>query len=373
MGLPERLLAWRNRLLASPRFQRWAASFPLTRAVARRQSRAVFDLLAGFIYSQVLLACVRLQLLEFLLREGPQSASAIAARTGLTASATGRLLDAAVSLKLIAVLRDGRFVLGELGAPIAGNTAIQSMVEHHALVYADLRDPVALLRGAAGETSLSRYWAYAATPNPSELADDHVGAYSDLMSASQPLVAGEILDAFDFTRHRCLLDVGGGQGTFLMTVAARHPALQLMLFDLPAVAQRATERFADAGLANRAWAVGGDFFSDALPCGADLISLVRVLHDHDDHRVMALLSATWEALPEGGTLLIAEPLSGVDGAEPVGDAYFGFYLLAMGSGRARSVQTLTGMLLETGFTRPRVVPTRLPLQTSLILAKKITR
>ena len=86
-------------------------------------------------------------------------------------------------------------------------------------------DPVALLRGAAGETSLSRYWAYAATPNPSELADDHVGAYSDLMSASQPLVAGEILDAFDFTRHRCLLDVGGGQGTFLMTVAARHPAL----------------------------------------------------------------------------------------------------------------------------------------------------
>ena len=58
-GWADRFYAWRNGLIRSPRFQRWAASFPLTRPVARRKANALFDLVAGFVYSQVLLACVR--------------------------------------------------------------------------------------------------------------------------------------------------------------------------------------------------------------------------------------------------------------------------------------------------------------------------
>ena len=56
----------RDRLLASRRFQRWAAAFPLTRPIARRRARALFDLCAGFVYSQVLFACVRLKLFDAL-------------------------------------------------------------------------------------------------------------------------------------------------------------------------------------------------------------------------------------------------------------------------------------------------------------------
>ena len=47
---------------------------------------------------------------------------------------------------------DGRFGLGALGAALVGNPGIAAMVEHHALLYADLRDPVALLRGERGAT-----------------------------------------------------------------------------------------------------------------------------------------------------------------------------------------------------------------------------
>ncbi|MCC7280468.1 MAG: methyltransferase, partial [Chromatiaceae bacterium] len=50
----------RNRLLASPAFQRWAVDFPLTRPIAQRRARALFDVTAGFVYSQILFACVRL-------------------------------------------------------------------------------------------------------------------------------------------------------------------------------------------------------------------------------------------------------------------------------------------------------------------------
>ncbi len=53
-------------LLRIPRFQRWAAASPLTRVVARRRAKALFDLCAGFVYSQILLACVRLRLFEIL-------------------------------------------------------------------------------------------------------------------------------------------------------------------------------------------------------------------------------------------------------------------------------------------------------------------
>ena len=109
-----------------------------------------------------------------------------------------------------------------------------------------------------------------------------------------------------------------------------------MLFDLPAVADRARTRFAAAGLSHRAEAIGGDFLSQSLPDGADIVSLVRVIHDHDDAAALALLRNVRRALPRDGTLLIAEPMADTAGAEAVGNAYFGFYLLAMGSGRPRT-------------------------------------
>ena len=68
-----------------------------------------------------------------------------------------------------------------------------------------------------------------------------------LMAASQPLIAQEVLNSYPIHRHRCLLDVGGGEGVFLAAVAARAPPLRLMLLDLPAVAERARARLADAG------------------------------------------------------------------------------------------------------------------------------
>ncbi len=194
-------------------------------------------------------------------------------------------------------------------------------------------------------------------------------SYTALMAASQPLVAGEVLDAYRLDRHRCLLDVGGGDGTFLAAAAARAPGLRLVLFDLPPVAERASERFAAQRLAGRATAVGGDFLRDSLPRGADIVSLVRILHDHDDDSALALLRAVRCALPEDGTLLVAEPMSGTRGAEPIGDAYFGFYLLAMGRGRPRTPGEIRALLREAGFARSHLVPTHTPLLTRLIVAR----
>ncbi len=331
--------------------------------MARRRARALFDLCSGFIYSQILLACVQLDVFERLAR-GPMPAEALG--LDLPPAAVERLLAAAGSLGLVE--RRGRaWGLGSLGAAMVGNPAVAAMVKHHGALYADLADPVRLLREGRG--TLAGLWGYAGTGAPSALGGEQVAAYSELMAASQPLVAAEILDAYDVRRHRLLLDVGGGDGRFLVAAAARAPALQVMLFDLPAVVARAGARFAEAGIAGRAQVRGGDMMRDALPRGADLISLVRVVHDHDDPAAMTLLRAVRAALPPGGTLLLAEPMAGVRGAETVGDAYFGMYLLAMGSGRARTPRLLRRMLLDAGFRSARRRRTATPLQTGLIVAR----
>jgi demethylspheroidene O-methyltransferase len=372
-GLPridewiDRLRATRDHLLASPRFRRWAAGFPLTRPIARKRSRELFDLCAGFVYSQVLLACVRLRLFDAV-ADRPRTSAELARRLALPPESTERLLRAALSLRLLERRGDDRFGLGPLGAALVDNPAVAAMVEHHTMLYADLRDPVALLRGGT-RTELAQYWPYAATERPADLATDQVAAYTALMAASQPMVAEEILAAYPLNRHRRLLDVGGGDGTFLTHAAEQAPDLQVILYDLPAVAQAATARFKAAGLDPRARAIGGDFLSNPLPIGADIVSLVRVMHDHDDGAALTILRAARQALDSEGTLLIAEPMAGAAGAEPVGDAYFAFYLLAMGHGRARTPAELTGLLNAAGFSRVRQIPTAMPLLTGLLVAR----
>ena len=351
----------------SSRFQRWAADFPLTRPIAQRRTRALFDLCAGFVFSQILLACVQLDLLG-ILGEAPRTEADLARRLELPGAATTRLLAAAVALRLVERRSGSRFGLGSLGAALLGNPAVAAMIEHHRLFYADLADPVALLRGER-QTELSRYWPYAGGDGAAGAGVSRAAPYTALMAASQALIAQDILDAYPVHRHRCLLDVGGGDGAFAAAAANRAKGLRLLSFDLPAVAEQAAQRFIVLGLADRAQAIGGNFQFEPLPRGADLVTLIRVVHDHDDTAALVLLRAVRLALLPDGVLLIAEPMAGTRGAEPVGDAYFGFYLFAMGRGRPRSCRELERLLYAAGFCHCRLVATRTPLLARVIIAR----
>jgi demethylspheroidene O-methyltransferase len=359
----------RNRILSDPNFQRWAARFPLTRFIARRRAAGLFDLCAGFVYSQVLYAAVTLGLFEAL-SAGAMTATELAPRLSLPLEATRRLLDAAASLRLVERRRQGRYDLGIHGAALLGNPAALAMIEHHALLYRDLADPVALLRRRQTRTELGKFWSYATPPTATATAAE-VAGYSRLMSRSLSLIADDILEAYPMSRHRCLLDVGGGEGAFLEAAGARAPTLALILFDLPPVAHRARERLENLDIARRTTVIGGDVLVDPLPVGADLVSLVRVIHDHEDPQALEILRASHRALPPGGVLLLAEPMARTSGAEPMGDAYFGFYLLAMGQGRPRTATQLRALLLEAGFDRVRNVKTRRPILCGLLVAERV--
>lgn len=329
--------------------------------------RALFDLTAGFVYSQVLYASIELHVLD-ILAEGPLETDVLARRLSLGAEPTERLLKAASALGLTSK-RGQRWALGMDGAALLGNPGAIAMIRHHALLYRDLADPVALLRGERNNTNLGLFWPYAShDENAARDGDDAVKAYSELMAESQQFVRDDICDAYDFGRHKRLLDIGGGEGVFACAVARRAPALDLVLFDLPAVAYRATTRFAAQGLSNRAVAVGGDIWHDPLPAGADVVTLVRVLHDHDDDHALALLIRIKAALAPGGTLVIAEPMSDGRYGRRAGDAYFGFYLLAMGSGRARTSREIMDLLKAAGFAHAKRRRMRRPLLAGMVIA-----
>jgi len=361
-------IALRNRWLSDPRFHRAALDFPLTRGIALRRVASLFDIVAGFIYSQTLDACIRLGLLE-ILANGPLTMADLAVRLDLPLDSADRLLAAAAALGLAEPLGPSRYALGGEGAALLGNPGLAQMITHHNQLYADLANAVALLRHPSGGGELARFWPYATTATPRVADAESVRAYSALMAATQPAVAADIFKAYPLRRHRRLMDVGGGSGAFLSLAGAHAPGLHLTLFDLPAVTEHARQRLDCAGLMGRAEIIGGDFLADPLPKGADLITLVRILHDHDDAGVARILRAAREALPADGALLVAEPMSAAPKPDRIADAYFGFYLLAMGRGRARTPARIMEMMREAGFRRARQLRTRTPSLLRVILAR----
>ena len=358
----------RNRVFADPRFQHWAARLPLIRRIARSRADAAFDLLAGFAYSQVLRAFVEGGLFD-ILQNGPLSAAAIAPRMGLSDDAALTLLRAGRPLLLSEEAVPGQWMLGEQGAVFASNAGVQAMVRHHRLLYADLADPLGLLRADRREpTALSQFWTYAGALHGSAERGTQTAEYSQLMAASQHFVAEEVLASVSFRGAERLLDVGGGHGAFLRHIAAAHPHLELGLFDLPEVVETGAQLLGAAVGAERVTTHPGNFFKDSIPEGYDMVSLVRILHDHDDAPAQGLLGTIRKSLAPGARLLIAEPMARIPGAEAMGEAFFGLYLWAMGSGRARSPAEIIAMLRAAGFARAQVIATAQPVNASIIIA-----
>lgn len=366
-GTPTWRAGWINRLVARPGFQSWASHFPLTRRQARRDGAALFDVVQGFVQSQVLMAVVELDLLRRL-RGGPQSAQALGLSTGIAADRMQVVLQAAAALGLVRRKRDGHFALARKGAALMGVPGLEAMIRHHKAFYADLADPVDLLRGPA-RTELSEFWPYVFGAR-GEIDPDVAATYSDLMAQSQRLVAEDTLRAVSLKDVRHLMDVGGGTGAFLEAVGVGYPTLKMTLFDLPQVTPGATARFAAAGMSARVALCAGSFRDDPLPRDADAISLIRVLYDHSDETVAALLKAVHDALPEGGRLIISEPMGGGAKPEAAGDIYFAFYTMAMQTGRVRSAEEIGGLCREAGFSDIASPRPRRAFVTRVLTARK---
>jgi 2,7-dihydroxy-5-methyl-1-naphthoate 7-O-methyltransferase len=162
--------------------------------------------------------------------------------------------------------------------------------------------------------------------------------------------AAQIAERLDWSRFPEVLDVGGGDGTLLAAILAAHPDVRGRVLDLPPTAAAAADRFARAGLDDRAGALPASFF-DPLPAGADAYVLSDILHDWNDDRAREILAGCRAAAAPDATVVVVEPVRG-QGAGTAID----LHLLMCFGGRERTVDQLAAMGADCGLALAEVVP-----------------
>jgi len=160
-----------------------------------------------------------------------------------------------------------------------------------------------------------------------------------------------VVAAFDLSRFRKLIDLGGASGHLAAAAQDRYPNLETAVFDLPAVAKLYPGTIA------------GDFFTDPLP-PADLYALSRILHDWSEPKIQKLLSKIYASLPPGGGLLIAERL-----LDPTNvPAHMqSLNMLVCTEGRERTTVEYEHLLKAAGFSSIEFRRTGVPLDTMLAI------
>jgi acetylserotonin N-methyltransferase len=162
------------------------------------------------------------------------------------------------------------------------------------------------------------------------------------------LTSPRVVEAFDLSRFRRMVDLGGGTGHLAIAACRRYPELRAVVFDLPRVTALARDTIAAEGMGGRVETCDGDFFSGEFP-PADLYSLGRILHDWDDEKGAALLRAVIQKLPSGGAVLVAEKLLNEDRVGPLAANMQSLNMLVVAEGRERSLGEYTELLRGAGF------------------------
>ena len=191
------------------------------------------------------------------------------------------------------------------------------------------------------------------------------------MHANAIVWARELAARYDFSRHRTLLDIGGGQATYAVEACRRYRTLRAIVVDLPPALEITRGRIAEARLTDRIDVAARDFFQDSLPRGADVALLSAILHDWPPDKVAAILGRVHDALPKGGTLLVRELFVDDDGTGPLYAAMSSLVMLLEVHGENYSWGAYEGWLRSAGFGRFRRIPFPTTAAAGVLVARRL--
>lgn len=194
-------------------------------------------------------------------------------------------------------------------------------------------------------------WEYLTVDRPDEGAIFHQS-----MSAFSQEIHTAIVQAYDFSDIQTLMDVGGGEAAFLVTILKAHPHMQGVLFDQALeAAQSARLLIAQAELGGRCQVLTGDFLKSLPSIAVDACILKHILHDWDDNSCLTILANCRRVLEPGKKLLISEQVLPNSHPEPIG-AFIDLEMLVNTYGRERTEQQYRTLLEQSGFSLRRIVP-----------------
>lgn len=324
-------------------------------------------LIGAFQVSQALHVAASLGVADHL-ADGPQPSDALAQACGAHPRSLYRLLRALAAVGVFHEMEGQRFSLTALGACLMGD-APGSLRDYARWIgtpgmwrsWGNLLHSVRTGEGAAMFTSGVDAWTYR-DQHPEERA-----VFDAAMTALSRAEARAVIEAWDFGRFGCIVDIGGGEGHLLKAILLACPDARGILFDQPKVAASAEKVFASAGLAGRCEVVGGDFFQ-SVPAGGDAYVMKSVLHDWDDVAAARILRSCRRAMPAEARLLAVERVVGPRNEDP-GGTFFDLNMLVQYGAQERTRQEFQALLGSAGFDLVGVVTTRSAL--SIIVARPL--
>ena len=329
------------------------------RAFQKNRYSVMFGYVRGYYISAAVHSVARLGIPD-LLRDGPRSAADLAQSTGVDEQTLYRVMRALAGARVFQEAAGERFALTDLGRLLLSDEP--GTLRDLAIYCGDIEFPALPMFSESIRTGQGTIQLAHGRPFWDVLADDlKLGAVFDReMARTTEKHAPLIAAAWDFSKYKTVLDVGGGRGALLAGILQGHPGVRGILFDRPEVIEGARDWLTRAGMADRCEFTGGSFL-EAVPHGADVYTIKHVLHDWNDESVLRLLKNIRAAMKPGSRLLIIEGLVGenhVAGARFFMD-WQDLFQLVVTEGRERTRAEFAGLLDAAGLKLAAVTPTEI--------------
>lgn len=323
----------------------------MTDAISHKQTLA--QMISGYWSTQAIYVAAELGIAD-LLAEYPQTAAELAARTGTHGEALYRVLRALASVGIFAEDAESRFSLTSLAEYLRSDVPDSSR-EFAIMAGSEMYASWGGLLGAVetGEAAFDKTFGMPVFHYLTE-RHDRGRVFDAAMTSVHGRETGAMLDAYDFSPFETVVDVGGGAGLMLAGILERHPTMKGVLFDMPAVADRARATLSAAGVAERCRIAQGDFFT-SVPEGGQVYVLRHILHDWDDGAAVAILRNCRQAMGPAGRVLVVESVI-PPGNEPSFGKWLDLMMLIVG-GRERTHAQYERIFGDAGLRLTRAVPT----------------
>jgi len=175
-------------------------------------------------------------------------------------------------------------------------------------------------------------------------------------------MAQPVLSLLDLRERKCLLDVGGGPGTFSTLIAKSNPEIHCRVLELPPIAAIGRELVVAQGQGERVTFIPGDYHTTAFPRDNDVILLFGMMHQEPVEVIRDLLTRSYEALAPGGAVYVMDMMTDETHINPPFSAMFAVNMaLTKEHGWVFSGSELTGWMEEAGFADITVRPLPPPM------------
>jgi 16S rRNA G966 N2-methylase RsmD len=158
------------------------------------------------------------------------------------------------------------------------------------------------------------------------------------------------LASIDLSGVNSVLDIGGGSGAYSMEFVSRKDGLEAAVFDLPNVVPITKKFLEKEGFRDTVKTYAGDYTTDNLPGGFDMVFLSAVIHSNSLEVNRDLIRKCFGALNRNGRIVIQDWIMNSDRTQPTQGAVFAINMLVgTESGDCFTEPEVSEMMSDAGF------------------------